>query len=140
MSSRPVLSFVGTRAGFVCAFDDLRRLLDARSIEPRARYNCELAFEEVVTNIIKYGYRDDREHRIQVAIDFSETAIVMRVDDDAAPFNPLQHNAAPAPSSIEDAPIGGRGLTLLRKAAARLQYERTADHLNRLTITIAAHA
>jgi two-component sensor histidine kinase len=28
-----------------------------------------LAFEEVVSNIISYGYTDDREHRIHVSVD-----------------------------------------------------------------------
>jgi anti-sigma regulatory factor (Ser/Thr protein kinase) len=43
-------------------------------------------------------------------------------------------------TSIDDASIGGRGLVLLRKAAERLEYERTPDHRNRLTVTVAARA
>ena len=141
MKSAQVLSFPGTRAGFVRAFADLRRALDARELQPRARYNCELVFEEVVTNIIKHGYTDDHEHRIDVSLDFPETSIVLRFCDDAPPFDPLQHAAASQPpTSIGDIPIGGRGLLLLRKAAEHLQYERTPDHRNRLTVTIAAQA
>jgi anti-sigma regulatory factor (Ser/Thr protein kinase) len=141
MKNGHVLSFPGTRAGFVRAFADLRRALDTRNLEPRARYNCELVFEEVVTNIIKHGYNDDREHRIDVCVDFPDTSIVLRFDDDAAPFDPLQHAPASEPStSIRDTPIGGRGLVLLRWAAERLQYERTPDQRNRLTVTIAARA
>ena len=141
MKGGHVLTFPGTRAGFVRAFADLRRALDTWDLQPRARYNCELVFEEVVTNIIKHGYKDDREHRIEVRVDRPGGAIVLRFDDDAAPFDPLQHRPAVEPSaSILDTPIGGRGLVLLRNAAERLQYERTPDHRNRLTVTIAARA
>jgi anti-sigma regulatory factor (Ser/Thr protein kinase) len=141
MKGAHVLSFAGTRAGFVRAFADLRRALDARELQPRARYNCELVFEEVVTNIIKHGYTDDREHRIEVSLDFPERSIVLRFYDDAVPFDPLQYApSSQPPTSIRDIPVGGRGLTLLRKAAEHLHYERTPDHRNRLTVTIAAHA
>ena len=34
------------------------------SLPQNARYECELVFEEVVTNILRHGYRDDREHDI----------------------------------------------------------------------------
>ena len=142
MKSAQVLSFPGTRAGFVRAFADLRRTLDSHDLQPRARYNCELVFEEVVTNIIKHGYTNaDGEHRIDVSLDFPERSIVLRFYDDAAPFDPLQHEpSSERPTSTQEIPIGGRGLMLLRKAAEHLQYERTPDHRNRLTVTIAAHA
>jgi len=141
MTTECVLSFPGTRAGFVRGFADLRRTLDTWELQPRARYNCELVFEEVVTNIIKHGYADDRDHHIQVCVAFPVESIVLRFDDDAAPFDPLQHTTSIQPAtSIHEVPIGGRGLVLLRHAAERLEYERTPDHRNRLTVTIAARA
>jgi anti-sigma regulatory factor (Ser/Thr protein kinase) len=48
-----VATFSGTRAGFVRAFSDLRRTLDQRELPQKARYECELVFEEVVTNILR---------------------------------------------------------------------------------------
>ena len=51
MQSGHVLTFPGTRAGYTRAFADLRRALDDRGLPENARYNCELVFEEVVTNI-----------------------------------------------------------------------------------------
>jgi serine/threonine-protein kinase RsbW len=141
MTNGHVLSFPGTRAGFVRGFADLRRTLDTWELQPRARYNCELVFEEVVSNIIKHGYADDRDHHIEVCVAFPDESIVLRFDDDAAPFDPLQHTTMiEPPTSIHDVSIGGRGLMLLRHAAERLQYERTLDHRNRLTVTVAARA
>ena len=37
-------------------------------LSSRAKYSTGLAVEEVASNIIKYGYDDDREHQISVRI------------------------------------------------------------------------
>jgi serine/threonine-protein kinase RsbW len=136
MRSGHVVTFPATRAGFTRAFADLRRALDDRDLPEKARYYCELVFEEVVTNILKHGYTDEREHDIEVSIDFPDSAIVMRFEDDGIPFDPLKHPPATPTGSIADLKIGGRGLTLLRAAASRLDYTRTPDHRNRLVVTV----
>jgi serine/threonine-protein kinase RsbW len=136
MPSGHVLIFPGTRTGFARAFVDLRRALDGHALQQRARYNCELVFEEVVSNIIKHGYADDREHDIEVSLDFQDEAIVMRFEDDGVPFDPLELPPVEPAKSILDTRTGGRGLLLVRTAARRLDYERTLDRRNRLTVTI----
>lgn len=136
MQSGHVLTFPGTFAGFERAFGDLQRTLDAQSLERAARYNCELVFEEVVTNIIKHGYPDNGAHEIEVSLDFPGDGVVMCFEDDGVAFDPGAYRPAARPHSILDAEIGGRGLVLLRSAARRLEYERTAQHRNRLTVTI----
>lgn len=44
---------------------------------------------------------------------------------------------APAPN-LRQAPTGGRGVSLLRRTAAELAYERTADGRNRLHLVLPA--
>ena len=131
-----VLTFPGTPAGFERAFEDLRRMLDGHALGRGTRYNCELAFEEVVTNIMRHGYRDTREHQIEVTLEFSGAGVVMGFEDDGVPFDPAGYQPAAPSGSILDASIGGRGLLLLRSAASRLDYERTSQDRNRLTVTI----
>jgi serine/threonine-protein kinase RsbW len=137
MQSGHWLTFPATRAGFTRAFADLRRALDGHLLQPRARYKCELVFEEVVTNIVKHGYADDREHSIDVSVDFPDNTVVMRFEDDGVPFDPREHVPLEHSGSILDASVGGRGLLLLRTATRRLDYQRTPDQRNRLTVTIA---
>jgi serine/threonine-protein kinase RsbW len=136
MPASHVLTFPGTRAGFELAFGDLRRMLDGHTLQRRARYNCELVFEEVVTNIIKHGYADDREHGIEVSLDISGEAIVMSFEDDGVQFDPREHPPVKRSGSILDVSTGGRGLLLVRAAARRLDYQRTVDQRNRLTVAI----
>jgi anti-sigma regulatory factor (Ser/Thr protein kinase) len=139
MQNGYVLTFPGTSAGFTGAFADLRRALDALSLQQRARYNCELVFEEVVTNIIKHAFTDDRAHDVEVSVHVSGEAIVMSFEDDGTPFDPLTHQPVKHSGSLLDATIGGRGLVLLRTASRRLAYERTPNQRNRLTVTIDAN-
>ena len=131
-----VMTFPATRAGFDQAFWELRRTLDSRSLQQKTRYNCELVFEEVVSNITKYAYPADGRFGIEVSLDFSDRVIVMVFEDVGIPFDPVQHPPVENARSLEDATTGGRGLLLVRMAASRLDYQRTRDHRNRLTVTV----
>ena len=42
--------------------------LSALPLSTRAKYAALLSVEEMVTNIIKYGYDDDREHAIRLRV------------------------------------------------------------------------
>jgi anti-sigma regulatory factor (Ser/Thr protein kinase) len=126
----------GTLAGFERSADDLRSALDASGVSGRARHQVELVFEEVVTNIIRHGYADGRDHVIEVSLTRAGDAIVVTFEDDGRPFDPLQQPSPPVPRTIEVAPVGGLGIHLVRAAAADLRYERTPDARNRLTVTI----
>lgn len=97
-----------------------------------ARIN--LVLDELVSNIIKYGYDDQQEHQILVKIAIDGDLLTISVDDDGKPFNPLE---APAPDldlAIEERPIGGLGLFLVKSIVDTLEYRRERDH-NILTLT-----
>jgi serine/threonine-protein kinase RsbW len=93
-----------------------------------------LAIEELVTNCIKYGYDDAGDHTITVLLSICDKELTMVVIDDGHPFDPL---AVPAPDlvlEIDDRPIGGLGIHLVRRLADHMSYERR-DGSNRLTLT-----
>jgi anti-sigma regulatory factor (Ser/Thr protein kinase) len=99
-----------------------------------AMYLASLAIEEVVTNCIKYGYDDAKDHTVDVTFSVADGALTIEVVDDGNPFNPLE---APRPDlslAMEDRPIGGLGLHLLRELADQVSYERR-DGTNRLSLT-----
>ncbi|MBD3167560.1 ATP-binding protein [bacterium] len=87
----------------------------------------DLALEEIVTNIIKYGYDDEAEHMIQIDFELSSTHAQLRVMDDAKPFNPLQVEKAQTLSSLEDVKIGGLGILLVREVMDVVEYSRDGD-------------
>lgn len=137
MPNGEVLTFPATRAGFADAFVRFRQALDGQDLSAKARYRSELAFEEVVSNVIRHGYTDHKDHEIRVIIESTEDTLIVTFEDDGVSFDPgSQHPSNTRPTSLEETQIGGRGLLLVRAAARRVDYERTADQHNRLTVTI----
>jgi serine/threonine-protein kinase RsbW len=134
MARRHVLHFPGTFAGFEQAASALQPLLEVEGLHGSPRFNVELAFEEIGTNIVRHGSPTGDVH---VAIVFDADEVVLTFEDDGVPFDPSGHAEPRKPSSLDDAPIGGLGVMLVRKFSTRMNYERTAEHRNRLTLAIA---
>ncbi len=115
---------------------ELGDMLDANGVGARGRFQAELVFEEMVTNVIRYGYDDEELHIVDVTVSVTDDDVVMVVSDDGKPFNPLEQADPAAPTSLADAQIGGLGIMLVRKAARDVTYART-DGRNLLTVLIA---
>jgi serine/threonine-protein kinase RsbW len=117
----------------------LRGFLESERIDPHAIERVELAFDELVTNIVRHGYADDLEHRIRVEIRIAGNHIAMIFDDDGREFDPSAAPAPAKPQSIEHAQPGGLGLMLLRKMSSEIRYERIGAR-NRTYIRIGIRA
>jgi serine/threonine-protein kinase RsbW len=130
------IRFSGNHDGFARAFTQLREALDGERLDDVSRYNLELVFEEVVANIINYGTADGREPDVCVILDSRSAEVVLTFEDDGRPFDPTIHTARPQARSLEEARVGGFGLILVRKAASSLNYIRTREGRNRLTVSV----
>jgi anti-sigma regulatory factor (Ser/Thr protein kinase) len=134
-TSEHVLRFPGTLAGFQEAAGVLRGLLDTRRLHGDARYNVELAFEEIATNIIRHG---SPTGDVELAIAFDDDETVLTFEDDGVPFDPCEQPDPAMPASIDEALVGGLGLVLVRKVSTRIAYERTPQCRNHLRLAISA--
>lgn len=130
-----VIRLSATFAAFAGAAAELREALEARGIGSKTRYNTELVFEEIVSNIIRHGCPDLACCSIEVRVRFEENAISMRFQDDGPPFDPRSYDLPELPRSLEDARNGGLGLLLVNKASQRIEYEWTMRR-NNVTVTI----
>ena len=111
--------------------------LAPHGLGPQAIYNVELALEETLVNVISYGYADAREHTLDLSVEVEPTRVVLAFEDDGVEFDPRRAGGAPtAAVMIDNAPTGGRGLLLVRKAACSVDYLRAGGR-NRLTIGVA---
>lgn len=48
-----------------------------------------VSLDEALSNIIRYAYRDRRDHSILVRLDYEPGSVAATVEDDGQPFNPL---------------------------------------------------
>jgi serine/threonine-protein kinase RsbW len=87
-----------------------------------------VSLDEILNNIISYGYEDAGHHDIVVQLHLRSGNIEVIVEDDAKPFDPLQ---APAPDLNAKERLGGVGLHFVRKLTDHLEYVRR-DGVNQL--------
>ena len=83
-----------------------------------------LVLDEVVANIISHGYDDAGEHQIHVTLALDDAELTIRVEDDGRPFNPLD---APPPDldlPLEDRPVGGLGIHIVRSVMDAVEHRR----------------
>ncbi len=96
-------------------------------LSPRVLHDLNLALEEILTNVISYGYADDREHEIRVRLSAQSGEVRIEVEDDGQPFNPLEAPEPDTAKSVEEGTISGLGIHLVRKVMDGLEYERQGN-------------
>jgi len=102
----------------------IRDLLEKEKISPHTLYAVELSLEEMLTNIIKYGYDDKNTHEILVDASLTDRQIILSIEDDGHEFNPLERPDADISSQVTERKIGGVGLHLTRKMVKSMEYKR----------------
>ncbi|EHJ46432.1 putative anti-sigma regulatory factor, serine/threonine protein kinase [Solidesulfovibrio carbinoliphilus subsp. oakridgensis] len=106
---------------------------EAHGLPARLRFQIRLALDELLTNIISYGYPEDGDHLITVAMGQEGTRLRFVLEDDAQPFDPLTARTPDTTGTPEERRIGGLGIHLVRTIMDRVAYERVDDR-NRLIL------
>ena len=113
------------------------------SLPDWTRYALLLCIEEVVSNVIRYGYpedhRDISKDTVELTIGWDKDAATLTIEDKGIAFDPRELAAPTLPKTVEEAQIGGLGIHLIRRYAESMDYTRNAD-TNRLTLRIRRNA
>lgn len=92
-----------------------------------------ICLDELFTNIVLYGFKDDLEHIIRFRINLNANALILNIEDNGIPFNPLIKKDSELPADINKANIGGLGIHIVKKLVDDIWYERKRGK-NRLTL------
>ena len=90
----------------------------------RSVLDLSLACEEIVVNIMNYGYPGGGEHEIEIRIKASPGVVRISIRDDGVPFDPLQE-ADPLSLldlDVDDRPIGGLGIFFVKRLMDEVSY------------------
>jgi len=98
--------------------------LESQGVDAQAVYRINLALEEMVTNIIKYGYDAPGRHEIEITLDVGAKEVTAVIIDDGHDFNPVLRERKPPATRLEDREIGGWGIPLIKKLLDRMDYRR----------------
>ena len=104
-------------------------------LSSRAKYSVGLAVEEMASNIIKYGYDDDREHEIAVHVAAQDDRVEIVFEDDGHAFDPTGHPKPDLERIVESRKIVGLGIELVRRICENMSYQRVGDR-NRLVLHV----
>lgn len=94
---------------------------------PKILHDLKLALEEIITNIISYGYTDDREHDIRVRLKVQPQEVTVEVEDEGEAFNPLEAPVPDVTRPLEERSAGGLGIHLVRTLMDGLGYTRQGN-------------
>ena len=106
----------------------------------------QLALEETITNVINHGYRDQPPGTRHFTVEFTALSdaslpgpssalpsIRLVITDDAPAYDPLARAEVDTSLPLEDRPIGGLGVHLVKKLMTHAAYAHR-DGLNILTL------
>ncbi len=111
------------------------RFIEAWGVGDEAVYLANLTIEEMVTNILKYGYDDTAVHEIGLRLEIHPGTLRLVLEDDGHEFDPLKAPEPDLNQSAEQRVPGGLGIHLIRQLAEQMDYERCGGR-NRLTVRI----
>ena len=124
----PDLSALAALVGIIQEFGAAHALSDA------VQSHLNLMLDELITNSITYGLPKVPEPELRLRLLVDKGAVVAQLEDNADAFNPFEEAPEPDPTlGLEERPIGGLGVFLVKQFANSTAYERV-DGRNRITV------
>ena len=105
----------------------LERFGESIGLSSKCIFEANLALDELFTNIISYGFKDNKEHTIEIKISLKNNKLVFNIEDDGIPFNPTEVDTPDMECTIEECKIGGLGIYLAKNLMDEVCYQRCKE-------------
>ena len=86
-----------------------------------------LVLDELITNIISYGYQDGERGRIEVSLAVEDDMLTIEIVDDGRPFDVERAPPPKLGASVEQRQVGGLGIHIARSLMDSVRYEHRQD-------------
>ena len=103
-------------------------------LPPALAGSFELALEEIFLNVVTHGSPEGRQSSVQVSLALAEGGLTMTVEDDGPGFDPLSLPTPDVMAGLNERPIGGLGVFLVREMMDEVTYCRVGE-CNQLKMT-----
>lgn len=125
ITERKRLSLPANRKFFIVLRDWLVGIADALEISAKDRKEILVAADEIFTNISCYAY-PSAVGTVEISIRYEPQAACLSLtfSDYGVPFNPLEKPEPDTAGPIEERPIGGLGIHLVRRFMDSVEYRR----------------
>jgi len=136
-SYMPVKKYILTMTNDLSDLEMLHSFLEGirerLSVSKKCLFETNLALEEVFSNVLSYGFNNHTDHFIKITITAAQSVLNIRVEDDGKPFNPLEAMEPSLQYDIENCPLGGLGIHLIKNLMDDIHYKR---YRNRNVLTM----
>lgn len=84
------------------------------NLPPKIIFAFHLTLDEILTNIISYGYRDKAKHKIDIHLSLEEGELTLEIVDDGVPSNLSGVSVPDVNKPLENRIICGLGIYLVK--------------------------
>ena len=109
-------------------------IAEEKQLNQSLSMSLNLALEEAVTNVILYAYPKGADGLVTIEAILREKSLDFIVSDSGRPFDPTAVPEVDTDKSLDERPIGGLGIHLVRSIMDEVHYKRT-DEKNYLSMT-----
>ena len=107
--------------------DFVETIAEEKQLSQSLAMGLNLALEEAVTNVILYAYPDGADGLVDVEAILKEHSIEFIITDSGVAFDPTAAPEADVTLSVDERPIGGLGIYLVRQLMDEVRYQRLDD-------------
>lgn len=138
-SDRPArLSCPAVRASLPTLLDLLDEFCEREGVDAASRHDLRLIVEEACVNVIDYAYPPGSPGSLTLQIESScgtrGRLIEVTIEDNGKPFNPLTLPVPDQSGPLDDLPVGGLGVHLVRQLSNTERYRHDPERGNVLTL------
>jgi anti-sigma regulatory factor (Ser/Thr protein kinase) len=116
----------------------VEEVCEAAGLPPGRAFKLSMAVEELLTNVVNHGApcAGGRPVRMGATVRQTADAVIVALEDNAPAFDPFTDaTAAVLDAEIDDRPIGGLGVYLVRTMVDEVRYARE-DGRNVVTLSM----
>lgn len=130
--ARTVLTLKNDLGEITRLAEELEGFCERNGVSPGTLLALNLALEEIVTNVISYGF-EGGSHEIDLELLLDNGTVQATVADGGKAYDPLQREDPDVTAPLEERSVGGLGVLLVKRLMDEVTYART-DGRNVLTI------
>ena len=114
--------------------DFITDIAESLQMTPSDTMQVNLAVEEAVVNVMNYAYPEGTKGDVNIAATADGQQLILTITDSGTPFDPTARSEVDITQPLDERPIGGLGIHLVRNIMDAVSYQRVGD-TNQLTIT-----
>lgn len=102
----------------------VQQVTERLGIDAKLSKQIKLAVEESVVNVMDYAYPSEVTGEIEIQATSDNEWLKFVIKDNGVAFDPTEKEKADTTLSVEDRPVGGMGILLVRELMDSINYER----------------